>query len=118
MVTLRRDLYGAVVWAGRLFVSVCDSVKGAVRRCHLRVRDGDLGGLGGGVEDERTVFVCFERVRGLMICPELILNVSDKFGVVGGRCEFCGSSALFAFLIFVVVGVTALVVSMVQFGDT
>ena len=98
VVTLLRDLYSAVVCAGCLFVSGCDSVKGAVKRCHLGLRDGDVGGLGGGVEDERTVAVCFDHVSGVMIWVELILNVSDKFGVVGGLCESCGGSAVLAFL--------------------
>ena len=39
VVALLRDLYGAVVCAGCLCVSGCDSLKGAVKRCHLGVRD-------------------------------------------------------------------------------
>lgn len=117
VVTLRLDLYGAVVCEGCLFVSGCHSVKGAVKQCHLGERDGDVGGLGGEVEDERTIVVCFERGGGVMIYVELLLKVSDKFGVVGGLYELCGGSAVLAFLIVEVVGVAALDVSMVLSDD-
>ena len=82
------------------------------------LHDGDVGGFGGVVEDEGTVVSCFEHFSGVMVCVELILSVSDKFGVVGILWESCGGSVELAFLMVGVVGVTALVVSMAWSGDS